>query len=177
MSTEALRENIDCHLMAIDLCINNHLRMPALILVYSEIDILAALNRPAEKQESTRKDFKEWCERYLLIDSKLPCTSTDLYAARCGIIHSYSAESKLSRNNEADEIVYSWGNQDPKPLQEVLQHIGHTAHVIHIETLVELFKEGVATFLEELEDNQGKLNLVIGRTSKLFKDQPKEFWR
>lgn len=177
MSTEALIENTTRHIMAIDLCVENKLRMPALILVYSGIDIFASLNRPVEKEEGTRKDFKEWCERYLLSSIELPCSANDLYAARCGVVHSYSSESRLSRNNEADEIVYSWGNQSPEPLQKVLKHIGHSAHVIHIETLVNVFKKGVAEFLEEVGKDKSKESLVVSRAAKLFKGQPREFWR
>ena len=177
MSTEALFENTTRHIKAIDLCVENNLRMPALILVYSGIDIFAALNRPSGKEEGTRKDFKEWCERYLLSSGKLPCSAIDLYAARCGVVHTASSESRLSRNNEAAEIVYSWGNQSPEPLQKVLQSIGHTAHVIHVENLVDVFKKGVYRFLEEIGENENKVNIVVERAAKLFKDQPKEFWR
>ena len=177
MSTEALFENATRHIKAIDLCVENKLRMPALILVFSGIDIFAALNRPAEKEEGTRKDFKEWCDYYLLSSNELPCSATDLYAARCGVVHSYSSESRLSRNKEAKEIVYSWGNQSPEPLQKALQRIGHTAHVIHVETLVNVFKKGVWEFLEEVGKDKNKVSLVVSRASKLFKDQPREFWR
>lgn len=176
MSTEALIENTTRHLKAINLCIENNLRMPALILVYSGIDIFAALNRPAEKEEGTRKDFKEWCELYLLSNNELPCSATDLYAARCGVVHSYTAESRLSRNMAAKEIVYSWGNQSPEPLQIILKRIGHSAHVIHIETLVSVFKKGVGEFLEEVSKDKSNINLVISRAAKLFKDQPRELW-
>lgn len=86
MNTEALFENATRHIKAIDLCIENKLRMPALILVYSGIDIFAALNRPIEKNEATREDFKRWCDRYLLSKNELPCSAIDLYAARCGVV-------------------------------------------------------------------------------------------
>ncbi len=163
--------------MAIDLCIENKLRMPALILVYSGIDIFAALNRPIEKDEGTREDFRKWCDRYLLSKSELPCSAIDLYAARCAVVHSYSSESRLSRNGEAKEIVYSWGNQSPDPLQEVLKSIGHTAYVIHVETLVDAFKNAVKEFLEEVGNDAERINLVVRRAAKLFKDQPRELWR
>jgi hypothetical protein len=177
MSTEALFENTTRHLNAIDLCIKNKLRMPALILVYSGIDILAALNRPEGKEEGTRKDFKDWCEKYMLSNQQLPCSSSDLYSARCGVVHSYSSQSRLTRNKEAKEIVYSWGNQSPEPLKDILNSIDYPAHVLHVETLVDVFKAAVNDFLEEVGKDNSRIKLVLERAAKLFKDQPKDYWR
>ncbi len=176
MSTEALFENTTRHLKAIDLCIENKLRSPALILVYAGIDIFAALNRPEGKEEGTRKDFKDWCDKYILHKKQLACSANDLYAARCGVVHSYSSQSTLTRNKEALEIVYSWGKQSPEPLQTILKSIDYPAHVIHIETLVELFKSGVHEFLEDVGNSDTHVKLVVGRAATLFKDKPSEFW-
>jgi hypothetical protein len=177
MNNEALIENIERHLNAIDLCLKNHLRMPALILIYSGIDIFAALGRPAKKEFSTRKDFIEWCDRYMLQISGLSCSAIDLYAARCGIVHTYTMHSNLSKDGTAKEIIYSWGSQAPDPLQEVINMIGKPVYVIHIETLASKFKIGVMEFVSEVYKDQERLNLVLSRSSKLFKEQPKEFWR
>lgn len=93
------------------------------------------------------------------------------------LFHSYSSESRLSRDNKAKEIIYSWGNQSPEPLQNILKSIGHTAHVIHVETLVNVFKNAVKEFLDEVGEDADRINLVVHRAANLFKDQPREFWR
>jgi len=177
MSTEALFENVSRHMKAIDLCIENKLRTPALILVYAGIDIFAALNRPEDKEEGSRKDFKHWCEKYMLSKKQLRCSAGDLYAARCGVVHSYSSQSRLTRQREAREIVYSWGSQSPEPLQSVLDSIEYPANVLHIETLVESFKAGVNEFLGEIAEDDARIQLVVIRAAKFFKDKPREFWR
>ena len=105
MGHKALLENISRHNKAIDLCLSNHLRMPALILIYSGIDIMAALGRPRDKDEATRSDFIEWCDSFMLNGSELSCTAIDLYAARCGIVHTYTMNSRLSKQGKAKEIV------------------------------------------------------------------------
>ena len=177
MSVEALLENVERHLQAINLCVENKLRMPALVLVYTGIDIFAALNRPTEKNSGTRQDFIGWCEAYLLPESGLKCTGVDLYAARCGIVHSYTADSQLSRENKATQLIYSWGDQSPAPLQNVLEKIKIPAHVVHIESLVAAFKRATRVFFSEIREDSQRRDLVVARAGKFFKDQPREFWR
>lgn len=176
MSTEALFVNISRHLEAIELCVTHKLRMPALILVYSGIDILASLNRPANKANGTRQDFMSWCETYLLPNSRMKCSSMDLYAARCGVVHAYSAESQLSRENKASEVVYSWGNQSPAPLQNILNEIGYSAHVVHIESFAQAFKRATEVFLAEVGEDIARLRLVTLRADSFFTDKPGDFF-
>jgi hypothetical protein len=52
--------------------------MPALILIYAGIDIFASLARPKSKKKVTRKNFIEWCEKYIPPSGKLSCTGIDL---------------------------------------------------------------------------------------------------
>ena len=80
------------HLAAIDLCLSNHYRMPALVLIYSGIDIMALLARPEAKPNVTREDFIAWCERYLTAAGFQECSAIELYATRCGIVHTYSPD-------------------------------------------------------------------------------------
>ena len=176
MSNKALFESATRHVQAIDLCMANNLRMPALILVFSGIDIFSSLDRPSNKEEGTRKDFKNWCDKYLLPNANLPCSSTDIYAARCGVVHKSSSESTLSRKQKAVEIVYSWGTQDPEPLQSILKNLGDSTHVIHIESLVDAFKKAVLAFMEDIGNDSERIGLVLSRAAKMFIDQPKEFW-
>lgn len=177
MSNEALFESAARHLKAIDLCIENGLRIPALILVYSGMDIFASLDRPEKKDEATREDFIAWCDKYLLKQNKFPCSATDIYAARCGVVHANISESRLSRSKKAKEIIYSWGNQGPESLQSTLDSLGYEKHVIHIESLAEAFKNGVQLFLEDVKNDPDRISLVLSRAGEMFKDQPKEFWR
>ena len=177
MSKEALFENTGKHLKAIELCIESHCRMPALILIYTGIDIFASLARPKTKKKVTRQDYIEWCEKYILSSGNFSCTGIDLYAARCGVVHTYTMESQLSEEGKAREIIYAWGNREPEDLKGVLDTVGLTQLVIHIEALAGAFREGVAQFLSELDENKERAELVVKRSGKLFMDQPNEFWR
>src|SRR4051794_40413015 len=74
-------------MQAIRACNDAALHMPALILLYSCIDIMANLDLPRSLQEGRRTDFIRWAEEYLLEESDLPCSGAELYAARCGLLH------------------------------------------------------------------------------------------
>lgn len=71
---------------------------PALILTFVTIDSMAWLDRAAG-EDVTKPDFISWVDRYLLPDNNLPCTGEELYSARCGMLHSLTADSRLQRQN------------------------------------------------------------------------------
>lgn len=147
--------------------------MPALILIYSGIDIFASLSISKDKRKATRQDYIDWCNNYILSNRDLGCHGIDLYAARCSIVHTYTMNSNLSENGKATEIVYSWGKAEPDELQAKLDLAGLNACVVHLDTLAAALREGVTVFIEELEHDKSKADLVINRARKLFKDRPK----
>src|SRR2546421_12759111 len=101
MDRDTLEKNFFGLLTAIETCFKGKRILPGLILLYAHIDIVASLNRPPSKNEGTRQSFKDWVNLYLLPDSDLSCSADDLYAARCGLVHSYMAEARLTRSGDA----------------------------------------------------------------------------
>ena len=79
----------------------------ALVLLYSAIDTLAWLGAPGPK--ATRTVFKDWIDKYLLLHTGLQCTAADLYSARCGLLHTSTAESDMTVDGSAREIWYWTG--------------------------------------------------------------------
>lgn len=71
----------------------NHYQQ-ALVVLYAEIDTLSWVN--LEEGDVSRKDFCNWVSKYLKPEVNLGCTAEDLYAARCALLHSGTAESKMS---------------------------------------------------------------------------------
>jgi hypothetical protein len=164
-----LETNIHRHLDAIDLLLANNMRMPALVLIYSGIDVLAALNRPLSNVDVTRGDFVDWCDQYLVMAGFQQCKPIELYAARCAIIHTYSSESSLSRKGAARAIVYAWGNHPPKPLQDVIDSVGiETIVVIHIDNLAQALRLSANLFLDEVRSNPNLLDKVAVRGQAFF---------
>jgi hypothetical protein len=158
------------HLISsIELCFKNQFVTPSLMLTYATIDIMAWLDRDKNHTDVQRSDFIKWVEAYLLPNSQLSCTAIDLYAARCSLIHSYSAASRLSREGKASEIFYAWGTADEKDLQKLIDLEGsHDAKAVQVEDLVDALKQGVAKFIANARHSQ----MTIDRAKKLFANMP-----
>jgi len=88
MSDQKLYENLMSLGRGVDVCLYNKLIGPALTLIYTGIDTVGWLdsNNPC----ATRDSFMGWTNRYLLSSNRLACTAIDLYAARCGLLHTFT---------------------------------------------------------------------------------------
>ena len=92
--TDTLGSNLAKLVAAIDLCVEQKFIIPALMLIYAGIDSVGALEK--RQGEGVKESFVRWTESYLLKATELPCKAIDLYAARCGILHTMAAESRFS---------------------------------------------------------------------------------
>jgi len=145
-----LQERASHLLSAIDLCLEHGFVTPSLILLYATIDIMAWLDREGSHEDVQRSDFVRWVDKYLLPASDLQCDATDLYAARCSVLHSYSAESRLSRHGDAVQVFYAWGTAEAEPLQKLIDVIGTTdAKTVKVEQLLQALKTAVQKFLAD----------------------------
>lgn len=83
----------------------------ALVLVYTGIDYMAVLNMPSGQEKATRKDYIEWCDKYINFNGDQDVTGTELYAARCGMVHSYTSESDFLKTHGCRQIGYMDKNE------------------------------------------------------------------
>ena len=175
MSQASLEWNFDELLTVTVKCFNDKHVLPGMILLYAHIDIAASLNRPESKAEATRDDFKNWVNEYLLPESNLNCTADDLYAARCGLLHAYTSESRASRAGEAKQIFYAWGTAADGVLQQRLQRVGldSIATGIHIDTLFDAYQTAIHRFMDTLAQDNKKAQLAYRRADKFFTNIPK----
>ena len=90
---------------AIDVCLKSNIKLPALLLAYPLIDIAGWLNSDGK---SGRVAFTDWLEKYMLPNGTLPCSSLELYGARCGLLHNYSATSNLGASGPVRRVFYAW---------------------------------------------------------------------
>jgi hypothetical protein len=168
---DALLANTRDLLAAIRLCLTNHLRMPALTLIYCGIDFMAALGQQSANKSKSKERFVLWADSNMDCQQRLGVSSIDLYAARCGIVHSYTIDSDLSEKGQACRILYAWGNADIEEPARFLQSLGCPEKIIKIEALFEAFAHGVEMFGERLEHDPNFSSLVLKRSRKLFCDQ------
>ena len=120
----------------------------AVALMFAAMDSLAALTRPVDATDTSKTVFIEWADKYLHPSEKLGCTSTDLYAARCGVLHTHSPESRLEREGKARRLVYEW-RQGPSADSAV--PLSPDALVIEVEALHRALREAVRLFLIDAE--------------------------
>jgi hypothetical protein len=155
----AFEENLIALLDSIEDCLAKRRLLPCLILLYSGIDIVSAL----EPRRASPSAFMKWVKKYLLKSTSLSCTASDLYGARCGIVHTFSAESDMSRKGKARQIVYAWGDAKTEPLASTSKRLGRNDCVVDIRELIEAFRLGLANYLEEvMQDDNRKRKLDAG---------------
>jgi hypothetical protein len=174
MDRDTLEKNFFGLLTAIETCFKAKQILPGLILLYAHIDIVASLNRAASKDEGTRQDFKDWVNQYLLPGSGLGCSAVDLYAARCGVVHSYMAEARLTHSGDAKQIFYAWGTAEGTKLKARVKKVGldSKAVAVHVDELLEAFVAGLDRFLEDLSHDLQREQLVYERARKFFSHIP-----
>ena len=153
--------------------------MPALLLAYTLIDIAASLN---SANGNVRERFTAWVDRYLLSSSSLTCNSIDLYGARCGLLHNYSASSDLSVGGKARKLFYAWYPTlaaDQAELislnDEMTLRLGDKPEeiiAIQAEDLISALKAGVGTFLAEIASDTGRAAQVYSRAINFMVEHP-----
>jgi hypothetical protein len=133
----------------------------ALILIYSWVDRLAWLS--VESEDSSGPNFKAWLNKYLLTEtSTLPCNANDLWASRCSILHTGTAEARDVKKGKARSVYYYGGpievtakNNDT----EVFVNIGH----LHVGLI-----EASNRFLQYLEKNTRELEVTNKKLGKIL---------
>jgi hypothetical protein len=167
--TEPFHKNIGDMLLAAERCKGLRQHMPALALVYSLIDSLAwaAADR---RDESVRKRFEAWVTEWLIphLSVEVPEISpTDLYAARCAVLHTLTSESDLSRTGKAKRVMYAWGTAEPEVLRAAIREGNLSNHVaMHFDDLFASLWSAVEAFLESANDDEvlaKKLDEAAGR--------------
>jgi hypothetical protein len=124
---------------------------PGLVLLYASIDIISSLSRPINLEDTTRPVFKNWVTTYMLSDSGLKCSAADIYAARCGILHTLSLSSQLSRDGHAKQISYLNKQSGVDRLQKICDSKGHNVVVVSIYNYTHAFYNGILRFTENLK--------------------------
>ena len=139
-------------LEGIEDCLKMERIMPCLALIYVGIDVMASTDK--KSGEGTRDSFERWVGRYMIGGKQLPCSATDLYAARCGILHTFTAESDLSQKHKAKIITYAWGAAESEQLQRATTILNESYLCIHLRDLIDVFRSGIKDYLIEVEQDE-----------------------
>ena len=168
MSEEKLYENLMSLSRGVEACLGDSLIGPGLILIYSAIDTVGWLD--SGQPFATRTSFIDWTERYLLTAKRLSCTAMDLYAARCGLLHTFTPNSQLSSDQKARRICYAHGNARVEDLQRTidLASKGNEYVAVKVEELFAAWCDGVLAFTTELESDVERNERVVTKARNFF---------
>lgn len=89
---------------ALTLLLHAQLESQALSVLYMAIDRAAWVI--STKEEIDKHDFIAWANKFLIADNTVDFSGLDLWAARCGLLHTGAAESRDYRKNGANLIYY-----------------------------------------------------------------------
>jgi hypothetical protein len=131
--------------------------------------------------------FIVWVEKYILASRRFECSALDLWAARCGIVHTMSASSRLSREGKVHEVIYvnRGGDREILDRLEAIRNAkslrdaidGRQAAsaadmrryvVLEIDALMHAFQEGVASMLSDARSDASLNARIKERASKVL---------
>jgi hypothetical protein len=92
-------------------------------------------------------------------------TGLELYAARCGVLHTFTPDSDLSRDNKARRIVYV---NDHKPEISYDPAEPENIVVMSLHGFYRAFVTGVQQFLADLHSDKWREQLALTRLSAMF---------
>jgi hypothetical protein len=126
--------------------------LSALVLIYTGVDVMASLQRSGN--EGVGEAFIRWVDNYLLKARTLPCTALELFAARCGVLHTFTADSDLFRKGEVRQVLYAWGTAKASDLAASISKLDRDDGVaIQVEDLFWAFREGLATYVDAVDQS------------------------
>ena len=170
MSEEKLLKNLMSLTNGIDACLERKLKGPALILVYSTIDTAGWLD--TDQSFTTRQAFINWTEKYLLTSKPLACDAIDLFAARCGLLHTFTPDSQLSVDGKARRLCYAWGTAKVADIQRLidLTNGNKTYAAVHVDDLYEALKLGLLAFIDDVANDHQRNVRVTAKAKKFFSE-------
>jgi hypothetical protein len=157
-----------------EVCAERGVQLPALILAYSAIDSMGWM--AAEDPKARVRDrFVFWVDKYALpAVPRLSCTSVELYAARCGVLHTLTADSDLTERG-VRRIVYAWGAADLADLERATLLADPTKWVaVHISDLTAAVRLGTAQMLEDAQSDSILATRLAQRGAGFFESIGKD---
>jgi hypothetical protein len=143
---------------------NNRLRA-AVMLIYAGIDAMAFLDMPASQESVNRTNFIRWADRYIRFPCSEQIPGKDFFGARCGLLHSYSVDSSMSREGKCRMVGYL---ANAVPEVRYAPQISTELVIVSIAGLKTAFFEGIDRFLIDAYANKEKAIVVDARLEKMI---------
>lgn len=150
-------------------CLQNEYWLSAVKLIYSGIDNLAWLSGEHDRPNVEKQDFMNFVNKYLLPSSGLTCSSKELYSARCGLLHSNTAESDISRAGRARYLSYATGlSSEEKGYEHMLPESRHRHVVVDIDKLYKAYNRSIDRLNQRISKEANFADVIYHRSIKLY---------
>jgi hypothetical protein len=157
-------------LRAIGTCLNAELPEAALALIYSGIDTFGLLAAPPAVQDASGDTFKQWCEKYILPRVQPveggPVNAIDLWAARCGVLHTSTPLSALERAGKAHQI---WYHLDGRAGVNLIMASAMPPLGIDIQNIAMAFKEGGMACITDINQDATAFQAADARSQHFLR--------
>jgi hypothetical protein len=161
-----LLKNLTEMVKATDLCISNKYYNSALKLKYSAIDKLAYLR--TNRQSTSKVEYLDWINSFMLPSAHLPCTAEEFYSERCGLLHQNTA---VTHNLSSGRKILFYTANDDQP-EKGLDHIKEPGRdeckFISINSLRTALYDGIHKFLRTASQDPNLKENILSQAQKYF---------
>jgi hypothetical protein len=158
------------YVMAFEHCAQAHLVLPAVSICFAWIDSAAAIGNA--DGSASKEAFAGWLSLYGSDQlSELRVSATDVYSARCGVLHTLSPSSKLVTKGLAKSIGYAVGDNSVAPFNVLADHFNIPARMLHIKEIASLAFGATDVFFAAIGSDSSLRARVQGNVEKLFFDE------
>ena len=135
-----------------------------LVLTYIAIDTMSFLNMSPRKEKNGSKEFIDWVKKYMKTDNNQPYKyiGKDMWAARCGKLHSYSSFSNYAEKNDCSLYGYHSGCDHEYDSRKNKRLV-----IISVPRLVNDFGEGLMAFFTDISKDKELKKRVDSRIGKI----------
>lgn len=134
------------------------------IITFVSIDTMAYLSMPAEQAKNNSKDFINWVNKYMRTEDSqsYQYIPNEMWAARCGKLHSYSSYSDIATKKGYKLYGYHDGANHIYNPQESTRLV-----LISVPRLVNDFIHGVKNYLQDTSKDKKLKQLLDSRITKI----------
>jgi hypothetical protein len=121
-------------------------------MVYVCIDIVTFMALPQGQRVLGKEDFIAWVDSYLKTEStqEYKYNGMDVYAARCNLLHAFSAESEEQRKFRSN-IIFSYVNEGQHTVDST--DLTHQLVLISLPVLIRDLSRAVEMFFNAQQEN------------------------
>ena len=156
---------VDHILSDIQWAIDAQRNLAAAQLLLSAADVISGLERPVEKEDTTRDIFIRWCDQHMaLAGTEYTLNGLDLWGARCGFLHGYTPLARIVREGRARMLSYVDHAHDPvMGSSETPQLL-----IVSLRALVGALTKGMAVSMKKANSDAVLGALINQRMEMMF---------